>query len=60
MQLKDMERSVKEEDVYNTLLIINEMLCRGLPVPRRWTCISPTRPKYTDRGRENPAAISPR
>ncbi len=34
-QLRDMERSVKEEDVYNTLLIINEMLCRGyefLPV----------------------------
>ena len=29
LQLKDMERSVKEEDVYNTLLIINEMLCRG-------------------------------
>lgn len=29
MQLKDMERSVKEEDIYSTLLVINEMLCRG-------------------------------
>ena len=29
LQLKDIDRSVKEEDVYNTLLIINEMLCRG-------------------------------
>lgn len=29
LQLQDMERSVKEEDVFNTLLIINEMLCRG-------------------------------
>ena len=29
LQLRDMDRSVKEEDVFNTLLIINEMLCRG-------------------------------
>lgn len=29
LKAKGNERSVKEEDVYNTLLIINEMLCRG-------------------------------
>ncbi len=30
LKAKGNERSVKEEDTYNTLLIINEMLCRGL------------------------------
>ena len=29
-QLRESDRSDKEEDVYNTLMIINEMLCRGL------------------------------
>lgn len=29
LRAKGNERSVKEEDTYNTLLIINEMLCRG-------------------------------
>ncbi len=35
IQLRDSDRSVKDEDVYTTLLVINEMLCRGfsfLPV----------------------------
>ena len=35
LQMRDSDMSVKEEDVYNTLLVINEMLCRGyefLPV----------------------------
>ncbi len=30
LKAKGNERTVKEEDTYNTLLIINEMLCRGL------------------------------
>ncbi|MDF2567198.1 MAG: polymerase catalytic subunit, PolC type, partial [Oscillospiraceae bacterium] len=30
LKAKGNERTVKEEDSYNTLLIINEMLCRGL------------------------------